>query len=293
MDVLEAGAYSQQSAPAASLECDLLRRLAARTWGEIRNGEEVGIRVGEESITDRLLLDLSLAFPLTKVIKWNRLQEGRTTGADWDWWFFDPAAGAGVGLRIQAKRVDYFNEEFNGLAASNQWGDQRTMLQSSAAAAGLHPLYCFYLASRVPRAGRTLCGSHESGESPPGWPGPPEEIYGCSLVGPATVETAISTRDSSLNFFWRFLLPWACLFCCEGLRGSPMERVDFHARRLRARSAERGDSAPESLVTENLPPEVWAVLEREQTFAELAPPDVGATVITLLRSGGEEPDRAQ
>ncbi len=176
----------------------------------------MGIRVGEESITDRLLLDLSRSFPHpTHIVKWNRFEESRKTGADWDWWFVEPRSGRGVGLRIQAKRVDYYNERLTGLDAQNQNGPQRTMLQSSAAEAGVHPLYCFYLASEVARSGVTACGSFASDQAPRGWPGPANALYGCSIVGPKVVESAIQMGDQSLNFFWPLLLPWSCLVCCE------------------------------------------------------------------------------
>jgi hypothetical protein len=254
----------------------------------------MGIRVGEESITDRLLLDLARAFPHpTRIVKWNRIEEGRKTGADWDWWFVEPWSGRGVGLRVQAKRVDYFNGRMTGLDAQNRNGWQRAMLQLSAAEAGMHPLYCFYVASTVPRSGATACGSFVSDEAPSAWAGS-NELYGCSIVGPEVVETAVQMGDQSLGFFWPLLLPWSCLACCEKIGGSLVDLADRQATRVGSMRADIEAAAirspePRSLITESLPPEVIAVAGGEGfDDVGMEPPDVGATVVTLVRSPDSE-----
>jgi len=267
--------------------CEFMRSLAARTWGDIQDGERTGIRIGEESITDRLLLDIARAMPLpSAVTKWNRFEEARSTGADFDWWFVDPDGRIAVALRIQAKRIDYFNQEMPGLRAENRWGVQREMLRGSAFRDRRHPLYLFYLASPSERSGVTECGSYASDHAPPGWAGRPNEIYGCSLLGLPAVEEALARKDFTLDFFWPLLLPWSCLFCCERLGGSLIQRVDRFARFLH-----RGPEDPDegktfgSLITDDIPDEVWAVVNPEYQDGLASPPDVGATLVTLVPSG--------
>jgi hypothetical protein len=263
--------------------CGLLQRLAARTWGEIRDGDERGIRVGEESITDRLLLDISRSLPLpTKVIKWNRYQEGNFTGADWDWWFVDLGRRQGVGLRIQAKRIEYFSERFDALGHENRLGPQIDLLKKSAAEAGLHPLYCLYLASGKQREGETRCGSYPSHQGPSNWTGSPAELYGCSLAGVVTVEIAILEREENLDFFWPFLLPWSCMLCCERMKGSMLERIDSQVGRMQSFPYDRLPDLPESRITAALPAEVWSVLEGGAVLDDVEPPQVGATMVTLV-----------
>lgn len=59
--------------------------------------------VGEESITDWILFELSKSVPQIKYIKFTKHQEARETGADWEWWFVDKEHF--IRLRIQAKRI--------------------------------------------------------------------------------------------------------------------------------------------------------------------------------------------
>lgn len=282
------GSATETALPNA-LACDLLRSLAARTWSDIRDGEAAGIRIGEESITDHLLLDLVRLFPYpTRVMKWSKWDEARKTGADWDWWFLDPVRDVGVGLRIQAKRIDYGRERMSGLEHENTHGPQRLMLQRSAQRAGLHPLYCLYLASSMQRTGPTGCGSFQSGEAPPGWLSSPLEIYGCSLVGPGVVDYAIATRDASLDFLWPFLLPWSCLVCCQATRGEMVEKVDQQGMRIEGMWPEDSVivTSPEPLRRSmaELPPEVFLVVAGEGSFEDLTAPPVGATAVTLVSS---------
>jgi len=43
--------------------------------------------VGEESLTDYLLWQVSRHLECVKYVKFTRHQEARFTGADWEWWF--------------------------------------------------------------------------------------------------------------------------------------------------------------------------------------------------------------
>jgi hypothetical protein len=251
--------------------CGLLRDLAARTWTQIEAGERIGVRVGEESITDLLLLDLATRFPYpTKVVKWNRHQEARRTGADWDWWFVDSKLRTGVGLRIQAKRIDYFNQRFSGFDAANPYGPQREMLRLSGEREGLHPVYCLYLASPSPPVVPSLCPTPSTGNAPHG-----AAVFGCSLLGLGTIDRSLKVGDQSLLALWGDLLPWSCLACCEVMGSELITRVDGQAQRLAATA----DEKPASRITDNLPAEVLAVVD-----GEIRPglvPDLGATVVTV------------
>jgi hypothetical protein len=285
MSLLEEGATEAVESSGGEGACELMRRLAARTWTDIQDGERTGIRIGEESITDRLLLDIARSMPLPSVVtKWNRFEEARLTGADFDWWFLEPDSGIGVALRIQAKRIDYFNQEFPGLKAGNRLGPQREMLKDSSLRAERHPLYLFYLASSSERTGATACGSHASNETPAGWAGGANELYGCSLTGIGAVEEAVKRGDLSLDFFWPLLLPWSCLICCQHLPGGLIRRVDWLAISLQAGAGDfrEGQRGLRSLVTDNIPDEVWAVVNPDYQDGLVPPPDIGATLVTLV-----------
>jgi hypothetical protein len=109
------------------------------------------------------------------------------------------------------------------------------------------------------------------------------------LVGPGAVETAIDERNYSLDFFWSFLLPWSCLVCCEGIGEDVLQRIDIQAQRIRLLSRDVDDAPlPGSLITEDLPAEIWAVIEPGERDLPVAPPDLGATLVTLVPSGHSE-----
>jgi hypothetical protein len=258
--------------------CELLQELASKTWSQIGSGERVGIKIGEESLTDLLLLELANRFPHpTKVKKWSRREEGRRTGADWDWWFTDRKFRTCVGLRIQAKRIDYFNQKFTGFDAANAYGPQRLTLRQSSALEGLHPLYCLYIASPNPPNEPSLCPS--AGESKSGLEvKPPSSLFGCSLIGLDSVEKSLAARDQTLSFLWADLLPWSCLTCCEAIGPDLISRVDAQALRL----SQSRDRKLRSLITDNLPPEVIALMDGDGLGARSTPPDVGATVVTVV-----------
>ena len=65
-----------------------------------------GLRRGEETITEDLLLNVKKAHP-SEVIEYQfNKREKSFTGADWEWWLTDGRLW--FGLLIQAKRLDLF-----------------------------------------------------------------------------------------------------------------------------------------------------------------------------------------
>jgi hypothetical protein len=113
--------------------CVLLSALAQRTWADLYDSAVLGHSLGEESITDYLVLALRRHFPHRNWMRqWSRRQEGELTGADWDWWLLYPGQRRGVGLRIQAKKIDIDLEAFAEFTAANKHGRQVEMLIESA-----------------------------------------------------------------------------------------------------------------------------------------------------------------
>lgn len=98
--------------------------------------------VGEESATDWLLFELSEQIPWIQYRKFNRFQEARTTGADWDWWFVDHDFS--LALTVQAKKVSGSGDNYPALAYSNRYGLQLEKLRERARNENLLPFYCLY-----------------------------------------------------------------------------------------------------------------------------------------------------
>lgn len=86
--------------------CRLSKTISSQIWGEIRDSEKYGINIGEESITDHLLLKVARCRDLDiAVYKFSRKEESRQ-GADWQWLFLSPQGERSFGLRVQAKKID-------------------------------------------------------------------------------------------------------------------------------------------------------------------------------------------
>lgn len=98
--------------------------------------------VGEESITDWLLYQVSQRIPFVHYHKFTRHEEARSSGADWDWWFVDSTQA--LGLRVQAKRLRPGQDAYKGLIHSNTHGLQIDLLRESARADRLVALDSFY-----------------------------------------------------------------------------------------------------------------------------------------------------
>lgn len=100
--------------------------------------------VGEESITDWLLYNLSIRAPRLKYIKFTRHEEANKTGADWEWWFVDNHNA--LALRIQAKKIIQHKDNYDGLAHTNRHGLQIEKLLDDAKRKNCLPFYSLYFA---------------------------------------------------------------------------------------------------------------------------------------------------
>jgi hypothetical protein len=98
--------------------------------------------VGEESVTDWILFEISRRLRSVRYVKFTRLEEGRTTGADWEWWFVSRRLS--LGMRIQAKMVNWDADNYPALAYANRYGLQIEKLREDAARRGLLAFYALY-----------------------------------------------------------------------------------------------------------------------------------------------------
>jgi hypothetical protein len=78
--------------------------------------------VGEESLTDWLLFEVSERLPQVRYHKFNRFEEARASGADWDWWFVGNRVS--MGWRVQAKKLKKDSDNYADIARANRFGLQ-------------------------------------------------------------------------------------------------------------------------------------------------------------------------
>lgn len=105
--------------------------------------------VGEESITDWLLYDLSKNVPSLTYKKFTRHDEAKRTGADWEWWFIDKDKAA-LSLRVQAKKLlsgkNSGKNNYKNLAHKNKHGLQIEKLLEDSKRSNSLPFYSLYYA---------------------------------------------------------------------------------------------------------------------------------------------------
>jgi hypothetical protein len=122
--------------------CREFKRLVLWTWDTLATAAAVGMPRNEESITEHLLLELAKHCPLrVKVFPFSKPREAKQ-GADWEWWFHSWPLG--IGMRVQAKKINFHTWCFNSLKFRPRSGAQIDKLVNAATADQLIPLYCLY-----------------------------------------------------------------------------------------------------------------------------------------------------
>jgi hypothetical protein len=150
----------------------------------------------EESITDWLLDFVSKECNYVHYLAFNRYEEARITGADWEWWILFSDAYA-LRIRVQAKRL-YEADNRSGIGYANKHGFQHTKLIDDSASVNAVPFYCFY----APKEATTRCKNLDSSV----------------LVSEATLVRQLFfdgvSNPISGDQVAQICVPLRCLFCC-------------------------------------------------------------------------------
>jgi hypothetical protein len=245
--------------------CTVFQLLARRTWGDLEDGFHSGLSISEESITDFLLLDLKKALPNNIFVrKFSKLQEGKSTGADWEWWFV--GGGRGFGMRVQAKRLSTATQKYEDLGrlAGKSGKLQVDLLIKDAQKANLYPAYCFYnfwdSAKPLPAWN---CRSFVAN-----W-----RMFGCALADAGAIKLLISKGLNDLQSVAEHCLPWSCLVCCQGFAPKPQatlaDRIRILISEFLGATEQLGgrneNLLPEVIEAERWPSYVRAILEAPVT----------------------------
>jgi len=177
------------------------RECSQNVWEKIELALGFGRTLKEQTLTDLLLLDMSiLMFGSVEIVDITQQQEN-VLGADWEWWFIDQA-GRGLPFRVQAKVMDMRGSKRNPPDVDPQYkmlhygaggapGNQTQILISRSEVDHMLPLYCLYTHYKPSSwvSAKTGCKSNRLGDHP---------AYGVSLIGPHEVAATASTRLSNL-----------------------------------------------------------------------------------------------
>lgn len=188
--------------------CRTFAKLSSKTWLDLGDAQRMGHEIGEESITDFLILELKRHHRYELWInKFTKPQEGRTTGADWEWWF--GASGSWFGMRVQAKKIDSGTLKYTGLYHTVRKGRRKqiNLLLRDAKKRKLFPLYCFYSFwdKEIADLPWSCCS----------FP-PLEELCGCTVADAYAVRAKMKSQTVSVKDLASIWFPWICLVCCRG-----------------------------------------------------------------------------
>jgi hypothetical protein len=136
---------ARASADSAARLCASFYELAEWVYARIHAGYSVNISIGEESFTDFGLLRIAEDNPsCVETIKFNRVQEGQQTGADWVW-LIGARGGLWLPLLVQAKMLHRQPDRTDaGRSLRYRNGSQHALLLAYARQHRLLPVYCIY-----------------------------------------------------------------------------------------------------------------------------------------------------
>ena len=182
---------------------------SAWAWSKLREARTLDFQVGEESLTDFIVLNIKKWGEGKIAIDTFTRHAESLNGSDWEWWFTGPS-GKWLGMRVQAKVLNLKTEKYEHLHHKNKHGFQVDLLISDAKKNGLIPLYCMYSnwePSRYKAAWE--CQTHK----------PTVRHYGTSILAPSVVKNLQSKNENRLSSVIGSLKPMHCIFCCKGFGG--------------------------------------------------------------------------
>ena len=210
--------------------CGVVQKKSSWIWNTLRTARLHESKVGEESITDFLVLELKKAAKDAYYINSFTRPQEKISGADWELWFTGQS-GAWIGLRVQAKVISLAGTRFPQLHYKQKDGThQIDRLISDAQKHNAVPLYCLYCSWPTGSVGKLQwpCGSVKKNV----------RLFGASILSVAAVKSLKASNDDSLKSVAKCMSPFHCIFCCQGYGGSDLPS------RVQSFLANTGFSAP-------------------------------------------------
>lgn len=194
--------------------CQITQKQASWVWNSLRLARSHDSKIGEESLTDFLVLQLKKESKGTYFIESFTRPREKTTGADWEIWFAG-SSGKWLGLRVQAKVISLGAKRYAQLHYRRTDGTvQLDQLVADARKNKATPLYCLYSYWKSGEAGSVTwrCGSFK----------PNSRLLGAGWLATHHVQTLKAARADSLKRVAPNLIPFHCLFCCQGHGGGDL-----------------------------------------------------------------------
>jgi len=200
----------------------IAEEIAHRTWFLLKHSQQLNARLGEETLTDLLVLDLLMQPYSSVCVQSVSKPKEAETGADL-MIYVRRGADRADKYAVQAKKLYHDNghNRYGGLNndAGKSGRKQIDVLEKYAAKCKAVPMYLLYNYIERPVEGYSQywrCGRKDQDETQ----------FGCTFVPSWHIRDAIDVRGSQ-NFHWVHLygtaLPWRCAFDCR--QGEPWEKI--------------------------------------------------------------------
>jgi hypothetical protein len=195
-----------------------LLALAHTTWDRRALAKKHRLILGEESITDTMLLDLADSFPgRVTIVPFNKRQEGKF-GADWAWAFRSADGRQNLPMLVQAKILDLADVQYPeiGRHVGRRKPPKRQidLLIETAERLGIPPIYAFYnhisVSSRVPVHCASLAPAPHSAMV---------KSWGISIADAYAVRAVLN--DQTFDRHKRHSMALHCLLCSMGSGARP------------------------------------------------------------------------
>jgi hypothetical protein len=280
---------------------DVLIDRAAWARTRLEAGRKHGVELYEETITQDLLLDISVAFPAMSVQTFTKREEGRN-GADWQWeWWFEGRRW--FGLRIQAKRLKPLSSHQPGYDLGyippSRKRRQIDLLLADARRVGMQAAYVLYNGPDLD----SVSFAWRCHRLPP-----KAAFFGISLLPATIARELVDAGTVDLTTVGSRSRPWSCLASCASsgcrsllerswLNSSGIDDTDlpwwvalsFFRMELQARGETESDEFDAAAVPRVLPgmrdrPPAYVIGLLNQDFVAdgALPPRVGA--LTVFRA---------
>lgn len=188
--------------------CNTFVTMAQKIWTELGSARSLGIKRGEETVTDNFLLDIQAAHPAEVATFQFTKPEESITGADWEWWLTDGRQW--TGLLIQAKILKLKANLYSSIKHKVRGRPQIDILLDQADLKGIPALYFFYNHTLLTFPKLTWnCLSTV----------PQLEQLGCTVAYAAAVKPLIKQGGVGISTLGPACVPLRCLVCCRGLSG--------------------------------------------------------------------------
>lgn len=188
---------------------------ARAAWSAIADGDDFGLRLREDTVTEGVLLHLTRRFPGLLLYRFNQTAE-KLSGGDWEW-FVGSRNQGWVAFRIQAKRMDdlrYRQLDHEGLLPGERQYD--TLIRDSVAApVPTFPFHVFFSGWSGGWPASVAWNACPSGYAFPQCKHHEETDMGCALL-PSTAVRILhrntGTKRLHVATYLPHSVPWSWLF---------------------------------------------------------------------------------